>query len=76
MENHLQEMLRKLAERRPNYTAEQSRVFVRRCVRRQVEAAIYLPLRRTVFRIVYSFVAVQVYYYYRCYSYFNSIAAV
>lgn len=59
LENHMAEMLRKLAERKPQYTAEQSRVFVRRCVRRQVEASIFLPLRRTVFRIVYSFVAVQ-----------------
>ena len=59
LDNHMSQMLKKLTDRKPNYTAEQCRVFVRRCVRRQVEAAIFLPLRRAVFRIVYSFVAVQ-----------------
>ena len=59
LEHHLSQMLQSLASRKPDYSEEQCRVFVRRCVRRQVEAAIYLPLRRNVFRIVYSFVAVQ-----------------
>jgi hypothetical protein len=32
---------------------------VRKCIRRQVEAALYLPLRRTVFRIVFSFLTAK-----------------
>ncbi len=59
LEHHLPQMLQTISGRRPGYSSEQCRVFVRRCVRRQVEAAIFLPLRRNVFRIVYSFVAVQ-----------------
>jgi hypothetical protein len=55
-----QQMTHVLSDRRPGTSQEKIRQFVRRCVRRQVEAAVYLPLRRTVFRIVYSFVAVKV----------------
>jgi hypothetical protein len=55
-----QQMTQVLGDRRPDLDAEKIRVFVRRCVRRQVESAIYLPLRRAVFRIVYSFTAVRV----------------
>jgi hypothetical protein len=55
-----QQMTQVLGDRRPDLDAEKIRVFVRRCVRRQVESAIYLPLRRAVFRIVYSFTAVKV----------------
>ena len=55
-----QQMTHVLSDRRPTTSQDKIRQFVRRCVRRQVEAAVYLPLRRTVFRIVYSFVAVKV----------------
>jgi hypothetical protein len=55
-----QQMTQVLSDRRPDSNSEIIRVFVRRCVRRQVESAIYLPLRRAVFRIVYSFTAVKV----------------
>lgn len=55
-----QQMTHVLSDRRPSAGQDKIRQFVRRCVRRQVEAAVFLPLRRTVFRIVYSFVAVKV----------------
>lgn len=56
-----QQMNQVLSDRRPEFNPEAIRVFVRRCVRRQVESAVFLPLRRTVFRIVYSFIAIKVY---------------
>lgn len=46
-----------LLERRPHLTEEQLRSFTRKCIRRQVESALYLPLRRVLFRIVYSHLA-------------------
>lgn len=52
-------MTQVLSDRRPDSNPEMIRVFVRRCVRRQVESAVYLPLRRAVFRIVYSFIAIK-----------------
>ena len=54
---HQQQMVQTLRGRRPDLTAEEQESFVRKCIRRQVEAALYLPLRRTVFRIVYSCLA-------------------
>jgi len=54
-----QQMTHVLSDRRPGSSQDKIRVFVRRCVRRQVEAAVYLPLRRTVFRIVYSYIAAK-----------------
>ena len=56
---HTQQMTQTLRERKPDFSPEQLRTFIRRCVRRQVEAAIFLPLRRTIFRIIYSFIANQ-----------------
>eukprot|EP01034_Spumella_vulgaris_P023345 gene23345-29558_t len=56
-QQHQQQMVQTLRDRRPDLDPEQLRSFVRKCIRRQVEAALYLPLRRNVFRIVYSFVA-------------------
>ena len=53
-----QQMVQTLRGRRPGLTAEES--FVRKCIRRQVEAALYLPLHRTVFRIVCSYLAQRV----------------
>ena len=59
LQQHQQQMTQELADRKPGLNADQLHTFVRRCVRRQVEAAIFLPLRRTVFRIVYSFITEQ-----------------
>ena len=44
---HQQQMKDELKARRPEMGAEAIAVFVRRCVRRQVESALFLPLRRT-----------------------------
>eukprot|EP01035_Chromulina_nebulosa_P019594 gene19594-25498_t len=59
IQQHYQHMSHALQDRRPDLSSEDVRVFIRKCVRRQVEAAIYLPLRRTIFRIVYSFLATK-----------------
>lgn len=59
LQQHQQLMIHSLLDRKPELTPEQFHTFVRRCVRRQVEAALFLPLRRNVFRIVYSFIADQ-----------------
>lgn len=59
LQQHQQQMTQELSDRKPGLNADQLHTFVRRCVRRQVEAAIFLPLRRTVFRIVYSNIADQ-----------------
>lgn len=59
IQQHNQQMTQELRERRPDLGAEDARVFIRKCVRRQVEAALYLPLRRSIFRIVYSYLATK-----------------
>ncbi len=59
LQQHQQQMAQALIERKSDMTQEQSRVFIRKCVRRQVEAALFLPLRRNAFRIVFSFIAEQ-----------------
>jgi hypothetical protein len=59
LQQHQQQMIQPLLDRKPDLSPEQLHTFVRRCVRRQVEAALFLPLRRNVFRIVYSFIADQ-----------------
>lgn len=46
-------------EEYPDIDLEVIEGLISKCIRRQVEIAIYLPLRRRVIRIVYSFVAVQ-----------------
>ena len=56
-QQHMSQMVQTLHSRRPDLNEDQQRSFVRKCIRRQVEAALYLPLRRTVFRIVFSFLA-------------------
>jgi hypothetical protein len=58
-QQHMAQMIATLGSRRPDLTEEQLRSFVRKCIRRQVESALYLPLRRTVFRIVFSFLAAK-----------------
>eukprot|EP01035_Chromulina_nebulosa_P022404 gene22404-29010_t len=58
-QQHQEQMMSRLAQRQPNLTSEQLRSFTRKCIRRQVEAALYLPLRRILFRIVYSYLAVS-----------------
>jgi hypothetical protein len=57
LQHHGQLMTQVLRDRRTDLEENQVKAFVRRCVRRQVEAAVYLPLRRAVLRIVYSFIA-------------------
>ena len=52
-----QQMNQILKDRRPNMPVDKVPSFVAKCIRRQVEGAIYLPLRRAIFRIVYSFIA-------------------
>ena len=52
-----QQMNQILRDRRPLMPNDKVKSFVSKCVRRQVEGAIYLPLRRAIFRIVYSFIA-------------------
>jgi len=56
-QQHMSQMIQTLRTRRADLSEDQLRSFVRKCIRRQVEAALYLPLRRTVFRIVFSFLA-------------------
>lgn len=57
LEHHLHHMSVSLHDCNPNMDDEARRIFVRKCVRRQVEASVYLPLRRSIFRIVYSYLA-------------------
>jgi hypothetical protein len=52
-------MTQVIRDRRSDLTEDQIKSFVRRCVRRQVESAVFLPLRRTLLRIVYSFISVR-----------------
>ena len=59
LQQHQQQMAQALIDRKNDMTQEQVRVFIRKCVRRQVEAALFLPLRRNAFRIVFSFIAEQ-----------------
>jgi hypothetical protein len=56
-QQHEQQLASALKHRRPEWTDEQRMKLVRLCIRRQVESALYLPMRRNVFRIVQSFVA-------------------
>ena len=49
---HQERMRDELKARRPEMSGEAVNIFVRRCVRRQVEAALFLPLRREIFRIL------------------------
>ncbi len=56
-QQHQQQMISALAPRQPEFSMEQLQSFVNKCIRRQVEAALYLPLRRTIIRIVYSYLA-------------------
>lgn len=54
-QQHQQQMIQLLLHRNPDLAEDTVSSFVRKCVRRQVEAALYLPLRRSVYRIVYTF---------------------
>ena len=54
-QQHLSQMIDTLSQRRIDLNSEQLTSFVKKCIRRQVEAALYLPLRRTIFRIVFTF---------------------
>ena len=55
LRDHSAQMTSLLQKRRPNLNSDKIRTFVRRCVRRQVEAALYLPLRRKILRIIQPF---------------------
>ena len=55
LDEHSAQMMSLLQKRRPNLSSDKIRTFVRRCVRRQVEAALYLPLRRKILRIIQPF---------------------
>ena len=57
LQQHQQQMHSELRERRPEMSTDQITTFVRRCVRRQVEAALFLPLRRNILRLVFPFIA-------------------
>jgi len=57
LQHHHQQMHAELKERRPEMSVDQISTFVRRCVRRQVEAALFLPLRRSVVKQVFSFMS-------------------
>jgi hypothetical protein len=57
LNRHQEQMKDELRARRPEMSAEAISVFVRRCVRRQVESALFLPLRRAVYRLVTKYVA-------------------
>lgn len=56
-EQHEQQLEFVLKSRRPDWTEEQRLKLVRLCIRRQVESALYLPMRRNVFGIVQNFVS-------------------
>lgn len=51
-QQHQMQTTKLLQMRRPDFNADQQLSFVRKCIRRQVEAALFLPLRRTLFRIL------------------------
>lgn len=57
LNRHQEQMKDELRARRPEMSAEAIAVFVRRCVRRQVESALFLPLRRAVYRLVIKYTA-------------------
>ena len=58
-ERHQSEMVEVLKRRNKDLTEEQLYSFTRKCIRRQVEASLFLPLRRNLFRIVYSYLALK-----------------
>lgn len=51
-QQHEQQLVATIRSRRPEWTEEQQLKLVRQCIRRQVEAALYLPLRRPLVRIL------------------------
>lgn len=51
-QQHEQQMNQALMNRRPDWSADQRNRLIRQCIRRQVESALFLPLRRSVFRIL------------------------
>jgi hypothetical protein len=56
LNNYQQQMEQSLADRNQKMSKDQVTTFVRRCVRRQVEAAIYLPLRRQILKLIFPFI--------------------
>lgn len=53
-QQHEAQLLLTLQSRRPEWTEDQQLKLVRQCIRRQVEAALYLPLRRSMVRLLLS----------------------
>jgi hypothetical protein len=51
-QQHEQQLVATIRSRRPEWMEEQQLKLVRQCIRRQVEAALYLPLRRPLVRIL------------------------
>ncbi len=51
-QQHEQQMIQALSNRRPDWSTDQRNKLIRQCIRRQVESALFLPLRRSVFRIL------------------------
>lgn len=51
-QQHEQQLLHMITGRRPEWSSDQRMKLVRQCIRRQVEAALFLPLRRSIFRLV------------------------
>jgi hypothetical protein len=51
-QQHEQQLVQTLRSRRPEWTEDQQQKLVRQCIRRQVEAALYLPLRRSLVRLL------------------------
>jgi hypothetical protein len=60
LQNYQQQMEQSLTDRNRKLSKDQISTFVRRCVRRQVEAAIYLPLRRQILKLIFPFINGQV----------------
>lgn len=53
------QLVNTLHKRNRDMSSEEVITFVRRCVRRQVEAAIYLPLRRNVIKLTFPFLSAE-----------------
>lgn len=51
-QQHEQQLLQTLKQRRPDGNLELHQKLVKQSIRRQVESALYLPLRRSVFRLL------------------------
>lgn len=55
LSHHEQQLVASVQSRRPEWLLEQCSNLVKQCIRRQVESALYLPLRREIFRLISPF---------------------